>query len=665
MHVMQSSYFDLQTGRWPSTNDWTAEVAATQISSTLSALTSTLSSRAQRFRNRLTRLDVIDGFAFENTLNYYFDHLSSFYFGERATSLKTQAYDDMLWGVLNWLENVKLQDVHSSLRHAVLSRSVDFDPVWHGVQFKMQAAKRAREFYEVASQGWDTELCGGGMIWSRHLLPYKNAITNELFVAASIGMYLYHSDDESVPLTTSIMVMPSMVAAVQNISQSQETATILAPETEAKPTRHHTGPRNPTYLQTAQTAYAWLNSSRMILKSGLYADGFHIKNYKDRTNPGTRQCDVLSHAVFTYNQGVILSGLRGLWLATGNTAYLKDGHDLIHSTIKATGWPETSSQTWKGLGRGGVLEDTCDSAGTCSQDSQTFKSIFWHHFTEFCRPLYSTTEEKMMFALFPNVSADAGQAEALEGMRAAFMQHQRTCSGYAPWIKHNALAAMETRDGKGRFGMWWGRKWPDGNRYGGHMSALSPESPFTSEDEIGKDLSEEIEASILTSPGREDQEGDGVNEENTVSGISEEAPLFHSSRHRHRNHRGRKQRIYQSLPSHPHSRPLLIQRALINDTNDTTEPTLVVPIDEEDLDKEAHIWKDKDKDNEKGADTLGYTDVNDRGRGRTVETQAGGLAVLRALYVWESSPTLAQLEAVGRWGAGAEAGDGGGGGKQH
>jgi hypothetical protein len=29
-------------------------------------------------------------------------------------------------------------------------------------------------------------------------------------------------------------------------------------------------------------------------------------------------------------------------------------------------------------------------------------------------------------------------------------------------------------------------------------------------------------------------------------------------------------------------------------------------------------------------------DVNERGRGRTVETQSGGLAVLRALWQWES-----------------------------
>ena len=33
-------------------------------------------------------------------------------------------------------------------------------------------------------------------------------------------------------------------------------------------------------------------------------------------------------------------------------------------------------------------------------------------------------------------------------------------------------------------------------------------------------------------------------------------------------------------------------------------------------------------------------DFNDRGRGRTVETQSGGVAVLRALYQWQTSDVL-------------------------
>ncbi|KAF3892917.1 hypothetical protein GTR04_4201 [Trichophyton interdigitale] len=33
-------------------------------------------------------------------------------------------------------------------------------------------------------------------------------------------------------------------------------------------------------------------------------------------------------------------------------------------------------------------------------------------------------------------------------------------------------------------------------------------------------------------------------------------------------------------------------------------------------------------------------DVNDRGRGRTLETQSGALAVFKALYQWQTTPSL-------------------------
>ena len=35
------------------------------------------------------------------------------------------------------------------------------------------------------------------MSWNPYLEPYKNAITNELFISASIGMYLYFPGDDN------------------------------------------------------------------------------------------------------------------------------------------------------------------------------------------------------------------------------------------------------------------------------------------------------------------------------------------------------------------------------------------------------------------------------------------------------------------------------------
>jgi hypothetical protein len=171
--------------------------------------------------------------------------------------------------------------------------------------------------------------------------------------------------------------------------------------------------------------------------------------------------------LYTYNQGVILSGLRGLWEATGNTTYLHDGHTLIRNVIRATGFDLdfrlTSKETgethidsnspyvtnqkvftnrgkWAGLGSTGILTELCDPSGSCSQDGQTFKGIFFHHMTKFCERL-------------PTVSVKPGKTHAASKHVAEF--HRKSCREYMPWVRHNAYAALYTRDRKGRFGSWW------------------------------------------------------------------------------------------------------------------------------------------------------------------------------------------------------------------
>lgn len=410
LYVMQDNYFVIWMGTWPSSIDWTAAVLGTHVAATLSSLTS----RA---------LDIADAeplpapsfLALENTINHFFSQTTTFYFGENAFSLRNQAYDDMLWVVLNWLENVKFQDLHTHLHYPTTSLSNSTsEQAWYGTQFRDSAAHRARIFYGLASAGWDKTLCDGGMIWNPSLLPYKNAITNELYISASIGMYLYFPGD---PIDAPFLA--------NEVSQKQS-------------------PHDPAHLKAAIDAYAWLKNSNMTGLGGLYADGFHISG----TNPSSPKCDVLNTMVYTYNQGVVLSGLRGLWLATGSQDYLRDGHELIHKVLRATGWPETSSSTWAGLGRGGVLEDACDSHASCSQDGQTFKGIFFHHFVEFCRPLRPQEEEFLAGGTRrPNVNEDWDEA---------YRRHLKQCQAYGPWVEHNALAALETRDDEGKFGMWWG-----------------------------------------------------------------------------------------------------------------------------------------------------------------------------------------------------------------
>lgn len=274
-------------------------------------------------------------------------------------------------------------------------------------------------FYSIATRGWDTQWCNGGMVWSPYLGPYKNAITNELFISAAVGMYLYFPGDNNT----------------SPFSLDEDASTMGA------------NPYDESYLQSAIDGYAWLNSSGMTNGKGLYVDGFHISGWRKN---GTK-CDIRNDMVYTYNQGVLLSGLRGLWEATANRTYLEDGHKLVQSVIRATGWSDdgtvaTISDHWAGIGRGGILEEFCDASGRCSQDGQTFKSIFFHHLSLFCQPL-------------PTTPVKPGKTYCAD--KDLTFLHRSSCKQYVPWVAHNAKAALKTRDGRGKFGMWWGARQDD------------------------------------------------------------------------------------------------------------------------------------------------------------------------------------------------------------
>ncbi|PGG95764.1 hypothetical protein AJ79_09892 [Helicocarpus griseus UAMH5409] len=540
--VMQSAYFETWQGTWPTSIDWTAAVLATHISATLSSLSMNLDAvlgdgqSATAGGCTTLRSEPFDALAYENLINYYFLQLSTFYFGENAFSIRMQAYDDMLWVILEWLENIKFQNLHSSLHYSSYSKVNDsLRPSWHGTQFSKPAAHRARLFYDLASQGWDTSLCSGGMVWSPYLEPYKNAITNELFISASIAMYLYFpGDDIDSPLLSEDDVISE--------------------------------PHNPAHLNSAITAYEWLKNSNMTVDNGLYGDGFHIRGWKGPTNPGTKKCDVLDRMVYTYNQGVVLSGLRGLWLATGTRDYLEDGHQLVENVIKATGWPNTSSQKWQGLGRGGVLEEACDSSGSCSQNGHTFKGIFFHHFAEFCRPLSSQEEQYLS-----STTSSGEKVHRTKARRSDYNWHQDRCSTYHSWVSHNANASYATKDDDGKFGMWWGRPYP----YNDPSPIQKSPLPKGAIDYRNKDPFAD----------HHDDESYQHLPNGTLDKID--------------------------FPGHRRSR-------LRRKDNKETRPA-----------------------NSDKADAAISQDVNDRGRGRTVETQSGAVAVLRALFQWETTRSSA------------------------
>ena len=519
LETLQTRFFEVWLGTWPDAIDWTAAVMGTHVSDGLTSLTKSLAyllppddaSSVEKIASRAQ--------AVENEINKYFSQSVAYYFGENAFAIRTQAYDDMIWVVLGWLESVKFIDIHVDRHYPdVVQSTVIQQSPWYGYQFKSSFAHRARVFYEIASKGWDTTLCSGGMVWNPNLAPYKNAITNELLISAAIGMYLYFPGDP-------------------NDSPFLEQVNVGSVPT--KPHDNH-------FLATAIKAYDWLSNANMTNAQGLYVDGFHIDGWGKNGSIGTGKCDVRNEMVYTYNQGVILSGLRGLWEGTGNISYLEDGHRLVRNVMRASGWvvvDAMSSSEWSGLGRGGILEDFCDSRGDCSQDSQGFKGIFFHHLTLFCDPL--PTE-----AMIPGKTYPASLEERL--------LHAQSCREYVPWVAYNAQAAQKTRNKDGVFGMWWGH-----------------------------------------------------NEADAISNPSSDVPPLPEGAEDYRNNA---------------TVPLNDVWQQVNAINDFGQLADVQGLQGLHGESEASIWK---KARHAATEP---TDVNDRGRGRTAETQGSGVAVVRALW---------------------------------
>ncbi|KAG8986588.1 hydrolase 76 protein, partial [Tulasnella sp. JGI-2019a] len=114
-----------------------------------------------------------------------------------------------------------------------------------------------------------------------------------------------------------------------------------------------------TYLANAQKEWAWLNKTSLRNSQGLYNDGLDFNT-----------CQNNGQTTWTYNQGVIASGLAALSTATGDKSLL----DIAEVTLDAT----ISYMT-----QGGILKESCDDAAAggaqCDHDQQIFKGVFMKH----------------------------------------------------------------------------------------------------------------------------------------------------------------------------------------------------------------------------------------------------------------------------------------------
>ncbi|KAF5386228.1 hypothetical protein D9615_002518 [Tricholomella constricta] len=165
----------------------------------------------------------------------------------------------------------------------------------------------ASKIYDIIAGQWDST-CGGGVWWST-AHTYKNAITNELFLLLSAQGYLRFGK--------------------------------LA------------------YLDNAKKTWTWMSNTGMRNSNNLWNDGL---NFNDCKNNG--------QTTWTYNQGVIASGLGALSVATGDKSLLTQAELTLDATISR-------------LSTNNILRESCDDAvrggPVCNQDQQIFKGIWTKH----------------------------------------------------------------------------------------------------------------------------------------------------------------------------------------------------------------------------------------------------------------------------------------------
>lgn len=221
----QQRWYSRRTGLWKSTNWWNSACALTALI------------RYTRHTGDRSHADVIP---------------NTFARAERRhRGFVNKYYDDNGWWALAWIDAFDLTGEERYL-------------------------DKARSIFAHNLTGWD-DTCGGGTWWNTDR-KYKNAITNELFLALAARL-------------------------------------------------HQRTPGGTEYLGWAHRSWEWLQASGMIGPSGLVNDGL---NAECQNNGGT---------TWTYNQGVILGGLTALHEITGDPAYLRQGETIADAVLRELAGP--------------------------------------------------------------------------------------------------------------------------------------------------------------------------------------------------------------------------------------------------------------------------------------------------------------------------------------
>ncbi len=249
-------------------------------------------------------------------------------------------YDDEGWWALAWLDAYDLtgEDQYLTAAHEIfLDMAGGWDDYWGGgIYWGKCDGRPDRAGAAAVPHGWT--------------VGYKNAIANELFVTVAAGLALRHRD--------------------------------RGPASRGPAS---TGPGQPDYLDWARRGWTWFSSAppagvAMINAASLVNDSPNQHGVNDN-----------SQSVWSYNQGVILSGLRDLTELTGDQTYLGWAEKIADAFIKNPWRPHAGADgklarpTESGVIDGILHEHNDCGPGGCAParlpgvDTVMFKGIFVRH----------------------------------------------------------------------------------------------------------------------------------------------------------------------------------------------------------------------------------------------------------------------------------------------
>ncbi len=112
-----------------------------------------------------------------------------------------------------------------------------------------------------------------------------------------------------------------------------------------------------TALEWAMGIWDWMLKANLLDENGNIQDGVRTRNGKE----------TLSTNVWTYNQGVVLTGLVNLSQITGSESYLKYARSIAEATL--------NHMTNEDL----ILVELLCEPENCNADAQQFKGVFMRH----------------------------------------------------------------------------------------------------------------------------------------------------------------------------------------------------------------------------------------------------------------------------------------------